>query len=188
MVASRRISIEEAERIGCAPCRHCCRGFDNGNAPDRTPPLSHAQSPGPAAPSLQASPSPWRQRRPWTEQEEANLRAGVSRFAGERQKWKRILDAYVFAEGRTNVDLKDKWRNLQQRDKKDGGRHAPPTSLRPTASSTRTLVSHGFQVQSRGKGDRGSRDDAGNGNHQPQMGTTAAHVPAALTQRDENQH
>jgi hypothetical protein len=50
-----------------------------------------------------------RKRRPWGAEEVANLRRGVERHGEGR--WETIRLAFPF-DGRTNVDLKDKWRNL----------------------------------------------------------------------------
>ena len=61
--------------------------------------------------STDDSPAGSKRRRPvqWTEQEVANLVAGVERFG---KHWRAILEAYEFDARRTNVDLKDKARNL----------------------------------------------------------------------------
>ena len=52
-------------------------------------------------------------RRPWTEQEENWLREGYDRFP---KQWKKILGEYPFKDWRTNVNLKDKWRNMLKND------------------------------------------------------------------------
>ncbi|KAF5766998.1 putative transcription factor MYB-related family [Helianthus annuus] len=49
----------------------------------------------------------------WTSEEEAALSAGVYKYG--TGKWKDILNDHQFAHcliNRSNVDLKDKWRNL----------------------------------------------------------------------------
>lgn len=51
-----------------------------------------------------------RGRRRFTDQETSNLIEGVRRFGRD---WRRILDTYDF-DGRSNVDLKDKARNLEK--------------------------------------------------------------------------
>ena len=50
-----------------------------------------------------------RKRVPWTKIEEEYLVAGVEKY---KSSWATILEAYEFDERRTNVHLKDKWRNL----------------------------------------------------------------------------
>ncbi|XP_057515476.1 uncharacterized protein LOC130797024 [Amaranthus tricolor] len=51
-----------------------------------------------------------RVRKRWTPQEEDALREGVKRFG---RSWKNILECYrVVFEDRTDIDLKDKWRNM----------------------------------------------------------------------------
>eukprot|EP01028_Stygiella_incarcerata_P000584 TRINITY_DN1084_c0_g1_i1.p1 TRINITY_DN1084_c0_g1~~TRINITY_DN1084_c0_g1_i1.p1 ORF type:complete len:1002 (-),score=315.05 TRINITY_DN1084_c0_g1_i1:3147-5882(-) len=49
-------------------------------------------------------------RRGFTEEETKNLIKGVKKFG--RGQWKVILEEFEFEEGRSGVDLKDKWRNL----------------------------------------------------------------------------
>lgn len=53
-----------------------------------------------------------RKRVRWSESEEAQLRAGVAEL-GEGA-WAKILKQFSFDKCRTNVDLKDKWRNLNK--------------------------------------------------------------------------
>lgn len=58
-----------------------------------------------------------RKKVPWTAEEEAMLKKGVQAFVQEGSKiipWKDILEygGSVFLQGRTAVDLKDKWRNI----------------------------------------------------------------------------
>ena len=53
-----------------------------------------------------------RKRVRWSESEEAQLRAGVAEL-GEGE-WAKILKQFSFDKCRTNVDLKDKWRNLNK--------------------------------------------------------------------------
>eukprot|EP00938_MAST-03A_sp_MAST-3A-sp1_P005879 g5879.t1 len=50
-----------------------------------------------------------RKRVSWTKIEEEYLIAGVEKY---KNSWATILDTYEFDERRTNVHLKDKWRNL----------------------------------------------------------------------------
>ncbi|XP_072176061.1 uncharacterized protein [Diadema setosum] len=50
-----------------------------------------------------------RLRRPWSDEEVENLRKGVERYGTGR--WMEILLSFKF-DNRTNVQLKDKWRNL----------------------------------------------------------------------------
>lgn len=50
-----------------------------------------------------------RKRVPWTKEEIEFLKEGVEKFGYE---WVKIKGGYKFAETRTNVDLKDKWRGL----------------------------------------------------------------------------
>ncbi|CAI8611554.1 unnamed protein product [Vicia faba] len=54
-----------------------------------------------------------KRRRPkkWSKLEEDTLRTGVNKFG--RGNWKLILNTYTFEE-RTEVDLKDKWRNMMR--------------------------------------------------------------------------
>ena len=56
-----------------------------------------------------------RLKRPFTAQEETNLREGVKRYGVGN--WRLILMAYTF-DNRTTVDLKDKWRNLQKMERR----------------------------------------------------------------------
>lgn len=51
-----------------------------------------------------------RSRRPYTQEEQDNLIEGIKRFGND---WRRIQEEYKF-NGRTNVDLKDKARNLKK--------------------------------------------------------------------------
>ena len=54
------------------------------------------------------------QRKPWASEEERWLKKGVIRFNGQHRKWAQILKAYGdHFQGRSVVDLKDKWRNMQ---------------------------------------------------------------------------
>lgn len=52
-----------------------------------------------------------RHRRPFSDVEVTNLMAGIKRFG---RNWSRIMEVYAF-DGRTNVDLKDKARNLARK-------------------------------------------------------------------------
>jgi hypothetical protein len=58
---------------------------------------------------FQAKGKKQQKRRPFTAQEEDNLKEGVLKYG---YKWKSILDHYRFNQGRTPQNLKDKWRNL----------------------------------------------------------------------------
>jgi hypothetical protein len=51
---------------------------------------------------------PCRRYKRWTDEETENLREGVERWG---TKWAKILQSYEF-DGRTGVDLKDRWRNM----------------------------------------------------------------------------
>ena len=56
-----------------------------------------------------------RKRVPWTEEQVEALKSGVDKYGGEENRWARILEDKEFRGklgGRSNVDLKDKWRNL----------------------------------------------------------------------------
>ncbi|XP_062117651.1 uncharacterized protein LOC133831396 [Humulus lupulus] len=61
-----------------------------------------------------ASPQKRRKKVPWTVEEELKLKEGVQKFPKERNMWKKVLEFgdSVFMEGRTAIDLKDKWRNM----------------------------------------------------------------------------
>ena len=48
----------------------------------------------------------------WSAAEEDYLRQGVARLQNATNMWALILQKFPFEEGRTNVDLKDKWRNM----------------------------------------------------------------------------
>lgn len=48
----------------------------------------------------------------WTEEEVEFLKEGVSRFG--LGNWKIIRENYPFNRKRNNIDLRDKWRNLQK--------------------------------------------------------------------------
>lgn len=65
--------------------------------------------------------SPPRQARgrvPWTDDEEANLRAAIEEFG--KGQWALALKHYAFNECRSSVDLKDKWRNIERKEKEKG--------------------------------------------------------------------
>ncbi len=49
----------------------------------------------------------------WTEEEVEFLKEGVVRFG--IGNWKTIRQTYPFNSRRTNLDLRDKWRNLQKK-------------------------------------------------------------------------
>ncbi|KAL5572999.1 hypothetical protein UlMin_022596 [Ulmus minor] len=58
-------------------------------------------------------------KKKWTDAEEKTLKEGVQIYAGGNERkipWKTILEfgESVFQEGRTPVDLKDKWRNMSK--------------------------------------------------------------------------
>ncbi|KAJ6425824.1 hypothetical protein OIU84_026411 [Salix udensis] len=62
-----------------------------------------------------AMPQSRRKKVPWTAHEEEILKEGVQKFASDgKYPWKDILEygSSVFPNGRTAIDLKDKWRNL----------------------------------------------------------------------------
>ncbi|XP_030494500.2 uncharacterized protein LOC115710278 isoform X1 [Cannabis sativa] len=61
-----------------------------------------------------ATPQKRRKKVPWTTEEEQKLKEGVQKFPDEKNMWKKILEFgdSVFMEGRTAIDLKDKWRNM----------------------------------------------------------------------------
>lgn len=52
---------------------------------------------------------------PFSLDEEAWIKEGVTRFQTATNLWACILKAYPFDKKRTSVDLKDKWRNMQKR-------------------------------------------------------------------------
>lgn len=84
----------------------------------------------------------------WAPEEEEALRVGVEKY-GEG-KWKRILaDASLtrYLAGRTNVDLKDKWRTLACA---EAGRAAPGgRAARPAANAASKLTAAALQQQRR---------------------------------------
>ncbi|MCO5563868.1 hypothetical protein L7F22_017518 [Adiantum nelumboides] len=56
-----------------------------------------------------------RKFRRWTSEEETILRKEVERYG--KGQWKHILQKHkAIFEGRTEVDLKDKWRNIEKRE------------------------------------------------------------------------
>jgi hypothetical protein len=59
-----------------------------------------------------AEEKPRRMKRLWTPEEEESLKRGVSSYG--LGNWAKIRDdpVFVFQDGRTSVDLKDKWRNM----------------------------------------------------------------------------
>ncbi|KAJ8575302.1 hypothetical protein ON010_g3909 [Phytophthora cinnamomi] len=71
----------------------------------------------------------------WSEDEEEFLRQGVARRG--IGKWKQILHdgAGVFSAHRTNVDLKDKWKNLQTSRQTSRRRRKAPGTLTPPAEN-----------------------------------------------------
>ena len=62
--------------------------------------------------SLLGHPMSSRRRIPWTVAEEDYLVKGVEKFGLSR--WAKIRNTYRFMDCRTNVDLKDKWRNMRK--------------------------------------------------------------------------
>jgi len=74
--------------------------------------------------------TPRQERRAWTEDEEARLRAGFARYG---RAWERIRDRCGFsgADGRTNVNLKDKARNLGLTRPPPLPSTAPPGTFQP---------------------------------------------------------
>ncbi|XP_044494890.1 telomere repeat-binding factor 4 [Mangifera indica] len=80
------------------------------------------------------------QKQKWTDEEEKALLAGVAKHG--RGKWKNILKDPEFASfltNRSNIDLKDKWRNLSvsttQRGSKDKSRTPKLKTITPTPLS-----------------------------------------------------
>lgn len=69
-------------------------------------------------------------RRPFTQEEEGFLLEGVKTFGEGR--WSLILESYPFV-NRTNVNLKDKWRNMQ----KKASRERDQTILRIASEATK---------------------------------------------------
>lgn len=65
----------------------------------------------PAAASRTVNSTGARHRRPFSDAEVTNLMAGIKRFG---RNWSRIMEVYAF-DGRSNVDLKDKARNLARK-------------------------------------------------------------------------
>ncbi|EDV22701.1 uncharacterized protein TRIADDRAFT_28428, partial [Trichoplax adhaerens] len=53
-----------------------------------------------------------RMKRPWSQKEEDNLSEGVQLYGVGN--WAMILSEFNFV-ARTNVDLKDKWRNMNKK-------------------------------------------------------------------------
>ena len=54
-------------------------------------------------------------RQVWTPAEEAALKEGVAMYGHKSNRWRMISDDQQFAkrlEGRTNINLKDKWRGM----------------------------------------------------------------------------
>lgn len=83
--------------------------LSRAKSPKRFSPLRRASAPGR---KRMSSPSRFRRKR-WSEEEEQMLINGVKEY-GEG-KWAEILEHYGFSAMRTNIDLKDKWRNLKKR-------------------------------------------------------------------------
>lgn len=77
-----------------------------------------------------------RHRSYWQAEEESYLLDGVERYG--IGNWSVILGKYPFASGRTNVDLKDKYRNLQIQQSKRAPRYL--TNIRPEALPYRLRI------------------------------------------------
>lgn len=83
--------------------------LSRAKSPRKFSPLRRASAP---ARKRLSSPSRYKRKR-WSEEEEQMLINGVKEY-GEG-KWAEILEHYGFSAMRTNIDLKDKWRNLKKR-------------------------------------------------------------------------
>mgnify|MGYP002403720675 CR=1 FL=1 len=83
--------------------------LNRAKSPKQFSPLRRASTVGR---KRMSSPSRFRRKR-WSEEEEQMLINGVKEY-GEG-KWAEILEHYGFSAMRTNIDLKDKWRNLKKR-------------------------------------------------------------------------
>jgi myb proto-oncogene protein len=62
-------------------------------------------------------------KRKWTEDEEAALRSGVAKYGDSKDTWVRILVDKLYSEtlqGRSNTNLKDKWRNIYRKALRSG--------------------------------------------------------------------
>ena len=68
----------------------------------------------------------------WTAEEEQELTRGVQKYGAGA--WRQILDTHSFHAHRTNVDLKDKWRNMLKFAVVPAGSVTPPSSVHPTPS------------------------------------------------------
>ncbi|KAF1324579.1 Telomeric repeat binding protein, partial [Globisporangium splendens] len=90
-----------------------------------------------AAATLPDGIKPRRRTMFWSEEEEECLRNGVEMYG--LGKWRTILDAGagIFSKHRTNVDLKDKWKNLQlgKEKRKRGSPKSPRPDSEPAAAS-----------------------------------------------------
>ena len=87
------------------PAHHTMRGDDDYGAGSASGGSSRKRE------AVRASPlAPSKRRKAFSAQEENNLKRGVTQF-GVGQ-WAAILSHYKFADGRTNVSLKDKWRTI----------------------------------------------------------------------------
>ncbi|EPS63328.1 hypothetical protein M569_11457, partial [Genlisea aurea] len=72
----------------------------------------------------------------WTSEEEAALKAGIQKYGAG--KWSTILkdpEFNVILRSRSNVDLKDKWRNLNCMASGLGSRHRSSVSMRSSSSA-----------------------------------------------------
>ncbi|KAK4490699.1 hypothetical protein RD792_001398 [Penstemon davidsonii] len=77
----------------------------------------------------------------WTSEEEAALKAGIHKYG--LGKWSTILKDPEFStvlRSRSNVDLKDKWRNLNCMASGSGSRTKSRVATQNNASTVRTLV------------------------------------------------
>eukprot|EP00930_Biecheleria_cincta_P096244 TRINITY_DN88115_c0_g1_i1.p1 TRINITY_DN88115_c0_g1~~TRINITY_DN88115_c0_g1_i1.p1 ORF type:complete len:312 (-),score=50.70 TRINITY_DN88115_c0_g1_i1:38-973(-) len=85
---------------------------------------SHRQAPGSSKSVARARASLGKGKRrdkkydPFTQEEENYVRQGVKCYKGTYAMWIQILKHYPFREGRTAVDIKDKWRNIQKKEGK----------------------------------------------------------------------
>merc|ERR1712166_44974 len=59
-----------------------------------------------------------RKRHKWTEEEVGLLKSGVKKYGEGR--WAYILGCHDFNPCRTQVDLKDKWRNIAKEERRQG--------------------------------------------------------------------
>ena len=72
----------------------------------------------------------WQHRRFWTEADDEKLRAGVKKYGAGR--WAVILRNTDFNQNWTNINLKDRWRNIE---KKSGDSSSVVSAARPADST-----------------------------------------------------